>query len=246
MSKIQPSSVASLLLPIALITCGGGGGSSNKPQGPPITVIVSPAAVSYSYPDGHQGFNKPQISVTATVNDLPNATIYPVVSATGNVLAAGPLPFRNNGDGSFTGSIFFNQDLQASTYTGNLILNLYTDSAHTIPYQVTGGTVPYTLTVTPGIVITAFVNGVQTPNSSLNVKSGDVVSLSSSIPVDWTGSSGGLIASNGSQTQSSWTATIRYGISTPGSQGRASICAVSLSAPDTEQAETCVDISVTE
>ena len=248
MSKLASTSLFGLILSIGLLSCGGGGGgsSSGAQSGPAISVDISPTSIAYAYPAGHQGLNTPRVSATVTISDMPGTPIYPVIAASSNILAPGPCYFTNNGNGVFTGTVGFNQDLPAGVYAGSLFLNLYMDSAHTSPYTVTGGTVPFTVTVTPAIVLTATINGVPASLSSLNVKSGDNVEVDSSIPVDWFTTSSGGIASNVTSTQYKWTGKILYGISTSGGQGLLNLNAQTPLASNTDQALATARFFVTE
>jgi hypothetical protein len=153
------------------------------------------------------------LSVVATVGGtLPKGAIYPVI-----VLDKPIFTIHNiiqSGSATFTTSLTPDVTLAPGTYTGTITLHLYKDSGYSSQYPLTGGDLPYTLTVTPELQITVKIDGVVsttikptssntgvmsifsntiywtnsiTPASVVTLKAGQVLELESNIPVDWSG-----------------------------------------------------------
>jgi hypothetical protein len=209
-----------------------------------VTVELNPTSIEYSFPANGQGLNAPGVSVTGNFVTTPSGSVYPSVAETDSdqVLGAPPYTFTGNYSSGFTGTIPFNPNLAVGTYTGYFLLNLYQTSSLTSPYTVTGGSVPFTVTVTPGIVLTALVNAVPTELSNLDVPSGTVVKFTSSVPVEWSTASGGGLFSNPVITTTSWQATITYG----SGNGALYVNAFTPAAANTDQAQVTAKIFVSE
>lgn len=125
--------------------------------------------------------------------------------------------------------------LDPGEYTGTVTVDLCRDEACTATYALSGNTVPYALTVSPGLLVTASVDGVPEPGFKtlcgvgglggsvgrlydFSAVSGQTVALASTVPVTWSASLGevgcGLTLNAVSTTETSWTATIES--SSPG------------------------------
>lgn len=230
---------ACAVLLAVMVGCGGGGGGGSGA----VSVSFSPSAISSSYASGGQSITPPVANVTASVTNLPAGTVYVYVLEDAAVLAPGAYTVTRNPDGTYAVSLPFNTSLAAGTYTGNLTLRLCRDIACTSEITVTGGRIPYSVTVTPGIQISAWVNSNPVALTALQVRGGDVLSLQSTLPVSWSVASGGVNVTNQMSTTTSWSATLVYGLSSPGGTGTLMVTATSSGTP---QAQKVVSISLTQ
>lgn len=208
----------SLMLAAGLISCGGGDPAKETP----IAVNISPSTLTATYVGNGQSLNQPYAHINATLTNLPSTPIYAVITQDRRLLQYDKYAIFRSLDGTFSTDLLFLGSMEPGHYQGNFTLNLYKDKEFTSPYPVTGGTLPYDITVTPGITFTASVNNISaniSTGAALNVKAGDVVQLQSSLPVGWSTAEGGAYADSVVTTSTSWKGTLRYGVSTPGSTG---------------------------
>jgi len=196
---------------------GGGGGGASAPAAVPVTVTFGATEISstfYQHPSTALfGSYVPPASVKATFGALPPGEIYPVVVVDKAVFASVGV-VQNEGN-AYTASFTPEVTLAPGTYTGVVSLQLFKDSAHTMPYLLTGGTLPYKLVVTPRLSITVRIDGIPKPEAwhessgsqvmmlngstiywgygaipacTLTLKAGQRIEVESNIPVTWTGS----------------------------------------------------------
>jgi hypothetical protein len=89
--------------------------------------------------------------------------------------------------------------LAPGVHSGVLTIALCRDAACTSRFPVSGNTIPYTFTVSPGALVTAKVNGVAQPGfaascgGTLHLRGtvGQTVEFTSTVPVSWSSSMGG-------------------------------------------------------
>jgi hypothetical protein len=212
----------------ALASCGGGGsGGSGAATATDATAIadgstteisVSPQVVEITYPGEGQLINTPTSGVAATIKNLPAGPVFPVLVEDAAVLTPGPVQIqRDFRTGTYDAFLTFSELLATGIHRGNFTFMLCQDPACAAPpYAV--ATVPYTVTITPPIKITALVNGIAADASALRVAVGAVVTLQSSMPVFWnSGFGSGADASDDLVTPTLWRGTIRAGSSRPAS-----------------------------
>ncbi len=147
--------------------------------------------------------------------------------------------------------IVFKFDFPAGVHTGNLQLHVCSDKTCAIEYPVTGGALPYELTVLPRPKITASINGVPVADSKVTMalKAGDTVDLHSDMPVTWSTASGGVIVSGEVQTSTDWHAVLGYGVSGSGHTGTLTVNATTPfdpANPEKPQAVTRPSFTLTE
>lgn len=229
-----------LFFAVALVATGCGGGDSAPAFA--TGVSLDPASAALTYPEKNQALDNPALTVKATLRNLPNAVVYPRIVADAQVLSSSLVTAVKQADGSYNASLVFNPGLAAGRYTGNLTLQLCQDSTCASQYAVSGGVFPYVLTVTPGIQISATVNGVAA-RPPLAAKDRDVVVLQSSVPVQWVTSSGGASSQNVTSSSTTWSGTLRYSLSTSGGTGQYGVQAFTTGTP---QARLVTDIFVTQ
>lgn len=231
------SVIAGTILLAALVAgCGGGSESST-------TVTLNPDSISATFAGNNQSVDMPGIDITASVSPPISSLVYPYVIDEKGVLIQGGQVVNQNVNGSYSTRLYFNRTLSSGIYTGTLMLKLCKDVACSSVHSINGGTLPYTLTVTPGIeIVSATINGVSASPSSLKVKSGDVVTLQSSVPVTWSTSSSGVILSDKRESSTEWTATLEYGLSVPGWMASLLVTAMTESSP-TAQITTTINVT---
>jgi hypothetical protein len=129
---------------ILLTACGGGGGGASAPA---TTVSFSPNPLSAFCYQTQPGLDY-SVAVVATFGGtLPTGTVYAVITFdhpgfTTNIqiLQSGNI---------YTAKLSPDVSLAPGMYTGNVTVHLYKDSSFTSEYPLSGGTLPYTVTVTP-------------------------------------------------------------------------------------------------
>jgi len=196
---------------------GGGGGGSAQPQ-PTTTVTYGPTTLSATYFQHQSGLNSsagaPSVSVDATFGgSLPTGTVYPVIVLDKPYFSTS-VEIVQSGSQSYGATLHPDVNLNPGTYTGTIRLHLFKDASYTSEYALSGGDLPYTLTVTPELAITVKIDGVvsttikptssntavmsingntiywnpgSAPASVATLQAGQVLELESSIPVNWTG-----------------------------------------------------------
>jgi hypothetical protein len=217
-----------------LIGCGGGGGGGSGQS--TTTLTLNPSTLSSTFPGNNQALNFPSADIIASVSPAITTSVYATITDNVGVLSPGPVAVTANSNGTYTVQLVFNKSLAAGTYTGVFTVKLCRDRSCVSLYNLNGGSLPYTLTVTSGIqILGATVNGVTVSPSSLNVKDGDIVTLQSDVPVGWSTLNGGVIISNQSSSSTVWSATLGYGISTPGSTAVLNVVASTSSTPTAQK-----------
>lgn len=208
-----------------LAGCGGGGSQANDV----ISVQISPSSLAGTVVTGGQAQGFPSGEVTATFTNLPNAQVYPAIVDDHGGIYPGSVTFKKNADGSFSGTLPFNPLLAPGDYSGAVQLHLFKDSSATSEYPLSGGKLPYTLTVLPGITFSVTVNGASGTLTAKPVPwnhfvdqevtpaagSYQVVTLTASVPVTWIdldpfgySSSDNANAINETTSSTQWSATI--------------------------------------
>jgi hypothetical protein len=209
---LPPGNPRLALLPLllGLAACGGGGSGSS----PGFTLRFTPGqlAARYFHNQHHlQNTSEPPVvaSVTGTIDPLPSGIVYVVVVEDLPVFQGTPSVTLLGGN-AFSLSWEPDPGLAPGTYTGNLAIHLFQDAALTQPYSVTGGTLPYALTVDPELTVTATIDGVPAgavfsssstavtdinlntiywnpsqPGAAFTLAPGQVIELQASIPVTW-------------------------------------------------------------
>lgn len=213
-------SLLRILLPLAALACGGGGGGGGLEDGPALNVHFAADQLTarffhdqayltntYTQPLG--------VAVTGTVDPVPQGNIYvrvaldsPVFAPDVGLAVTPPNGFR----------LVFKPltSLAAGVYSGTINVQVFRDAAMTQPYRVSGGTLPYALTVDPELTIAVKIDGVlqaetfssshyavsnfnplgygtiywygaDEPSATWTLHAGQVVELESSVPVTWYG-----------------------------------------------------------
>jgi hypothetical protein len=134
-----------LSVAILLTACGGGGGGTSDPG---TTVSFNPNPLSAACIQNQAGLDY-SVTVVATFGGtLPTGIVYVVIAFDNpgfttfmNILPSGNI---------YTAQLSPDSALAPGTYTGNVTVHLYKDSSFTSEYPLSGGTLPYTVTVTPG------------------------------------------------------------------------------------------------
>lgn len=217
-----------LAIVAALAGCGGGGGGGPAGVAASGSLSFSPASIEKSYPANGQSISPPQVSLVATASNIvASGTVYAFVIADAAVIQTTAQVTPTQNPNVYNVTLFPSSTLAAGTYRGTLTVKLCQDAACN---QLLAQTpLPYTFTVQPAIVLSANVNGVPVAGNTINVKDGDVITVNSSMAVGWDIATGGVIFSGGTYTPTTFTSTLRYGISTPGATGSASVRATIVS-----------------
>jgi hypothetical protein len=190
-----------------------------------------------------------EIPISCTTGNLPNTPVYAFILQDHDILGYTQQEIYSKGGGAFGANLRLNTALAPGIYTGGLQLVLAKNSDGTSPYVVSGGTLPYTLTVTSGITIQCKVNGAAVnlqqsyPGQpfTTSIHNGDLVQLVSSVPVMWGSSQGGAMVSNQVSTTTSWQANVLYGGAAPTGYGVYDVNALTYPSP---QAQVIVSIGV--
>lgn len=232
-----------------LMAACGGGGSNSTPSQAAITVTFTPPTLTATFPGSGQSLNLVEIPISCTAGNLPNTPVYAFILQDHDILGYTQQAIYSKGGGTFGANLLLNTALAPGVYTGGLQLILAKNSDGTSPYAVSGGTLPYTLTVTSGITIECKVNGVvvnlhqSSPGQpfTTSIHNGDLVQLVSSVPVMWGSSQGGAMVSNEVSTTTSWQANVLYSGSASTGYGVYDVSALTFSSP---QAQVTVSIGV--
>lgn len=216
--------VGTSLLLVALPACqggtgagGGGGGGGDAPQ---LDIHFATAQITSRFFHGQQYLTNTStrpvvIQVNGTVAPVPQGQLYV------RIVLDAPVFDSNVGLDVFppdSFELYFTplMDLQPGTYTGTVTVQVFQDAAMTKPYRVTGGTLPYVVTVDPELTVSVKIDGVLQPEtftsshfavtyfnnigygtiywdgatapaSSYTLHPGQVVELEASVPVTWYG-----------------------------------------------------------
>jgi hypothetical protein len=161
--------------------------------------------------------SRPAVSaaVSGTVSPVPQGTLYVRVVLDAPVFETS-VGLSITPPDAFTLGFTPVTTLAPGVYTGTVQVQVFQDAGLTRPYRVTGGTLPYVLTVDPELVVTVKVDGVvqtetfssshyavtsfnpigygtiywrdgTSPAASWTLHPGQVVELQASIPVTWYG-----------------------------------------------------------
>jgi len=217
--RVYSSAGLSIVSLALILACGGGGGGNNSG----ITIYKDQPTISASVFQGQGTYQNSTITPTVlagTYSPVPAALLYPYVtaSAPGFVALDSTVDIYNNG--TFSASFTPDSSLAPGTYPGTISVKVFQDAAMTIPIAVTGGSVPFTVTVTRPLVVNVLyqagsLNGVSPTNNngSINIPDGTTIEFDSinQIPFTVMYSSGavGLPAvSNIVTSQYTWTAKL--------------------------------------
>jgi hypothetical protein len=218
---------------------GGTGSGSNS-----FHLSFSPAALTAQVT---QGAVETGIIVNATLSQQPTGTYYIVITADADVLDAANTYVYIQSPTSAAANVAPSCALTPGTYSGVLTVRLCADQSCTQQLPVSGNTLPYTFTVSPGLVVTAKVDGVPQPGFAaactsnlgavqVSTNVGQKLELTSTQPVTWSASevnSFGFPCWSGTTSDATtWSATIsERGIPTyPGMLGGFSVSAKSAGA----------------
>ncbi len=229
--SLDPSRAAAALL-LALSACVSG----TSPDDGPIRVTFSPGTLTKSFSQGDEPLL--DIPFVITVSRPLPGPLLPRFTASDPVFEPDLFFVTNVSATSTMLSITPSCGLSPGVYTGLVTLDLCRDEACTDTYPLTGNAVPYVLTISPGFLVTASVDGVPEPGfktlcgaGALGGSTGDLppdfearvgqtVVLESTVPVTWSAtlldSGCGLALDAVSSTDTSWTAVVR---TSPGSAG---------------------------
>jgi hypothetical protein len=131
-----------LLVAILLTACGGGGNSDTA-----ATVSFNPNPLSTECYQGQPALDYSVYVVATFGGTLPKGTIYPVVVFDNPGFTTNIMLIQNKN--IVTARLSPDVALAQGTYTGTVTVHLYMDSGHTSEFPLTGGTLPYTVTVNP-------------------------------------------------------------------------------------------------
>jgi hypothetical protein len=211
------TSKALMGLPLAaLVSCGGGGGGGSTSGPTALTLTFQNQAQANAY-QGEGFVGGPGLRMATLIGNCspaPTTAVFPVISFDAQGFA--PLLTSATADpsGNFTINLGPDTALQPGVYTGNMGVQIFHDINHTSPYQVTGGQVPFSVTITP--MLTLSLNGggsftTQNHNLQALITSGNLVDLASNLPVTWSYQVGtGLVVFNPGAGVSTtlWTGTV--------------------------------------
>ncbi len=222
---------ASALLSL-LAACVSGGSVDDGP----IRVTFNPGTLTKSFSQG----DKPLLDIPFVITlsrPLPGPLL-PRFTASEPVFEPDLFFVTNVSATSTMLAITPSCGLSPGVYAGVVTLDLCRDEACTATYALTGNAAPYVLTVSPGFLVTASVDGVPVPGfrtlcgaGALGGSTGDLppdfearvgqtVVLESTVPVTWSAtlldSGCGLTLDAVSSTGTSWTAVVR---TAPGNAG---------------------------
>lgn len=190
-TSVRALALASIgLLP----ACGGGGGSDASPSG--YSVSLSPNPLTGRWNDRFASVDP--LTVTARFSPAPTGTVYPVVMMDAPNFETGSVAVRQISESTFEMDLTPVGTLPVGLHTGTLTLKLCKDSQCAAAYDLTGGSLPYELTVVAALAVKLSVNGKPVSNGAggqvtaysddavtMDISSDDVVLLESAAKVDW-------------------------------------------------------------
>ena len=232
-------------------TGGSGGGSGSL--GNPVGAVFSPAVAKATVAEG--GGLSPGLigvhSVSVTLSGVNTSNLHVYLQNADAIYPDKQTLYGGTATYSNISPIVFKFDFPAGVHTGNIQLHVCSDKTCATEYPVTGGSLPYELTVLPQPKITASINGVPVPDSKviMALKAGDTVDLHSDMPVTWSTASGGVIVSGVVQTSTDWHAVLGYGVSGSGHTGTLTVNAITPfepANPEKPQAVTRPSFTLTE
>lgn len=186
---------AAAALSVALLAaCGGGGGGGDGDASH--SVQFSPSPLTARWLDSHVAVEP--VTVTATFGSLPAGNIYPVVLMDEPHFVSEAVAVRRLSGTTFAVDLTPKAGLSAGVHTGSLTLQLCKDAQCASTYPLTGGSLPYQLTVSAALAVSIKVNDVVVSNGfggpltayaddviSVDIASGVTVELNSHAEVDW-------------------------------------------------------------
>jgi hypothetical protein len=207
------------------MACGGGGGpSTNSTNVTSVTFSTKTATASFVQNQKQYVTSQspdPIVSITATFSSLPTGTIYPVIAESTGVFVTGSNAVIQNSSTTFTTTLKPDVTRAPGVYQGTLTLLLCKDPACSAQYQLSGGTLPFVVTITPELNVSVKINGVlqaqvMTPGmpGSYTVIAGQTFELDSNMPIS-VGYSSGLgmpvVTPSVTNTSTLWQATVSTG-----------------------------------
>jgi hypothetical protein len=133
---------------LAALACGGGGGSTVST----VSVAIYPSPLTRTLLQADSGRT---VYVSAHLSPVPDDLVSVRVTDTGGAIAPGAVTVRDNGNGWFSASFRVKDGLPLGAYSGTLDLELCRDAGCASKYTVTGGTLPYTITIVDRVITTA-------------------------------------------------------------------------------------------
>lgn len=227
-SSVSDGSAGNVAVGAGGSTGGSGGGSGTL--GSPVGAVFSPAVAKATVAES--GGLSPGLlgvqSMSVTLSGAQTSNLYVFLEAPDSIYPSRQTLYGGTVTYSNISPIVFKFDFPAGVHTGNLQLHVCSDKTCATEYPVTGGMLPYELTVLPQPKIAASINGVPVANSKVTMalKAGDTVDLHSDMPVTWSTASGGVIVSGVVQTSTDWHAVLGYAVSGPGQTGTLTVNAI--------------------
>jgi hypothetical protein len=192
------------LMAVAVGGCGGGGGSGGgEGQGQADVSVsfrtdaVKAAAVQGSQPPGDHMHDPSRVVLEAEVTGNVTGTVFAFVRDAGTAFASSSIHIEQAGPSVYRATLRPNVTLSPGTYTGKLILQLCKDAGCAQEYSVSGGSIPYEVTIYAQLQATVLVDGVPSGTVTagglpveLQMGDGSSVQITSNLPVQIVYSSG--------------------------------------------------------
>lgn len=145
-----------------LSACGGGGGGSD---GSTIALNFDEERVQATFFEHQEMYVNaqadPDVTIGLSADGEVSGPIYVQVVDNNQAFVGQPAAITDQGDGRFTATLRANSDLSPGTYTGSLTVNICKDANCASKYDVTGNTLPYTITIVPQLSVKIYVDGVE-------------------------------------------------------------------------------------
>ncbi|MBQ0941997.1 hypothetical protein KAK07_01480 [Ideonella sp. 4Y16] len=202
-----------------LAACGGGGGGGGDPS---YAVDLSPKPLTARWTDAMVVLEP--VSGTAVFDKAPTGTVYPVVVMDAPNFVSETVAVRQISGTTYEVDLTPKSSLSVGVHTGTLTLKLCKDPQCNAVYALTGGSLPYELTVSAAMAVSLTINGVPVPDGrggqltareddvlTVDISSGDTIELSSHAEVDWVASTNNQVNNSItvlSSTPTSWRAVI--------------------------------------
>ncbi len=222
MSRLESIGAVSALL---LVSGCVGGGSNDDPT---IRVTFSPSTITKSFSQGDELTSG--MPFVMTLSRAPDGPSFIRVQPLAPLFEPEPFLVDRNASGTTTMlSLMPSCALAPAQYAGTVTVDLCRDQACTGTYPLAGNALAYRVTVSPGFLVTATVDGVPEPGFKtlcgvgglggrssgydFGAMADQTVRLESTVPVTWdvslTELGCGLTLDAVSSTETSWTAVIR-------------------------------------
>lgn len=186
---------ATALLSVALLAaCGGGGGGGSGDF--VYSVQFSPSPLTARWTDNRRAVDP--VTVTASFDSLPTGNVFPVVVMDKPNFVSEAVAVRFVSGTTYEVDLTPVASLPVGVHTGTLTLKLCKDAQCASTYALTGGTLPYELTVAAAMAVSLTINGVAVPDGrggqltafeddvlTVDISSGDTIELSSHAEVSW-------------------------------------------------------------